>query len=68
MKIKSKEDFKLYHISRTLGRIEAWKHIKALCNSCIKAHKKELKTERIEELIEMNASHLIFKKKRQKGE
>jgi uncharacterized membrane protein len=30
-------------IAYECGMIEAWMHIKVLCNSCIKAHREEIK-------------------------
>jgi len=42
-KFSIKVDIKNTEIAFEKGMIEAWRHIRSVCNSCIKAHKEELK-------------------------
>ena len=50
----TKREFMLQHVAYENGMIHAWKHIRNMCNACIKAHKEELKKDRIIRLAEMN--------------
>jgi len=58
----TEKEFIIAHIASTKGKINAWKHIKVICNSCIKAHREELKKEWIKEFAGMN-QHLLEVKK-----
>jgi hypothetical protein len=50
----TKREFIIKHVAYEKGMIQAWKHIRNACNSCIRAHKKELKTDGLAQLVQMN--------------
>ncbi len=50
----TEKEFIIQHIAFEKGMIEAWVHIRNVCNSCIKVHKEELTKKRIKELVDIN--------------
>ncbi len=55
---KNEKEFIERHIEFEKGMIKAWRHVRNLCNSCIKTHREELTKKRIKELVNMN-QHLL---------
>lgn len=50
----TKKEFTLAHIAEEIAMIKAWIHLRNICDSCIKAHREELRHKRIQQLVEMN--------------
>jgi hypothetical protein len=50
----TEKEFILRHIEFEKGMIEAWTHIRDICNACIKSHWKELTKKQIRELVNLN--------------